>query len=395
MDEDALLKIYGVAIKYERNKAGSIQPEKFPNIVPPSSGEYEFATADAWTSGFFAGLLWQWYAWSITHPLLVPSSELLELARSWTTPLCTSASKRSHDVGFLINNTFGADYELTSNIAALPVLIEAAQNLLERFSPTTGFTRSWDRQGPFQDPEKTFLVIIDNLMNLELLFHASRASGRMDFANAAIAHSRNTAEKQIREDGSHWHMIVCDTSSGDILERTTWQGYSDDSTWSRGQAWGIYGFAMAYHWTGISLFQETSMKMAEYFLSNLPADGIPAWDFDAPEPAEKDTSAATIAASGLAYLASSAPERPLFRQYVSRAKDLISTTLAYARSPPVSYSKEEDLQIIDLGHESILMHATPNLGKKPKRQISDVGVVYADYYLVEALRRLTSQDCSG
>ena len=393
MDEDAFLKIYGVAIKYRGNEADSDQPREFPNIVRPSSGVYEFASREAWTSGFFAGLLWQWYAWSMTHPLLVPSSELLELARAWTTPLHASARKGSHDVGFLINITFGADYELTRNVAALSVLIEAAQNLLERFSPTTGFTRSWDRQGPWQDPDKTFLVIIDNLMNLELLFHASRVSGRMDFANAAIIHSRSTAEKQIREDGSHWSMIVCDTLSGEVLQRTTWQGYSDNSTWSRGQAWGIYGFAMAYHWTGISLFQETSIKMAEYFLSHLPADGVPAWDFDAPEPAEKDTSAATIAASGLIYLASNDLGHPLSRHYISRAKDLVSTTLAYARSAPVSYSKKRGLQIIDLGHESILMHATPNLSHKPKQQVSNVGVVYADYYLVEALRRLASLDC--
>ena len=288
MDEDAFLKIYRVAIKYRGNEAGSFHPREFPNIVPPSSGVHESASREAWTSGFFAGLLWQWYACSITHPLIVPSSELLELARAWTTPLHASARKRSHDVGFPINNSFGADYELTRSLAALPILNEAAQNLLEHFSPTTGFTRSWDRQGPYQDPDKTFLVIIDNLMNLELLFHASRVSGNMNFANAATIRSRSTAEKQIREDGSHWSMIVCDTLSGEVLQRTTWQGYSDDSTWSRGQAWGIYGFAMAYHWTGISLFQETSMKMAEYFLSRLPTDGIPAWDSNAPKPAEKD-----------------------------------------------------------------------------------------------------------
>ena len=148
MDEDASLKIYGVAIKYMGNEAGSDQPRGFPNIVRPSSGVYGFASREAWTSGFFAGLLWQWYAWSMTHPLLVPSIELLELARAWSTPLHATARKRSHDVGFLINITFGVDYELTKDIADLSVLIEAAQNLLECFSPTTGFTRSWDRQGP-------------------------------------------------------------------------------------------------------------------------------------------------------------------------------------------------------------------------------------------------------
>ena len=199
--------------------------------------------------------------------------------------------------------------------------------------------------------------------------------------------------KSIREDGSHWSVIVCDTLSGEVLQRTTWQGYSDDSTWSRGQAWGIYGFAMAYHWTVISLFQETSMKMAEYFLSHLPADGVPAWNFDAPEPAEKDTSAATIAASGLIYLASNDSRHPLFRHYISRAKALVSTTLAYARSASVSYSKKGGLHTIDLSHESILMLATLDLSDKPKQQVFDVGVVYADYYLVEALRRLASLDC--
>ena len=392
MDEDAFLKLYGVAIKCRGNEAGPVQPRGIPNIISPSNGVCKFASREAWTSGFFAGLLWQWYAWSITHPLLVPSSELLGLARAWTTPLHASARKRSHDVGFLINNTFGADYELTRNTAALPILIEAAQNLLERFSPTTGFTRSWDRRGLYQDPDKIFLVIIDNLMNLELLFYASRVSGRIGFANAVITHFRSTAEKQIREDGSHWSMIVCDTLSGEVLQHTTWQGYSDDSTWSRGQAWGVYGFAMAYHWTGVSLFQETSMKMAEYFLNHLPADGVPAWDFDAPEPAAKDTSAATIAASGLIYLASNDPGHPLSRHYISRARDLVSTTLAYARSAPVSYSKKGGLEIFDLGHESILMHATPNLSHKPKQQVSGVGVVYADYYLVEALRRFASLD---
>ena len=153
-----------------------------------------------------------------------------------------------------------------------------------------------------------------------------------------------------------------------------------------------YVLAIAYHWTGISLFQDTSMRTAEYFLSHLPADGVPAWDSDAPEPAAKDTSAATIAASGLIYLASSDPKHPLSRHYIPRAKDLIRTTLAYARSGPLSYSKKGGLEIIDLGHESSLMPATPNLSNKPKQQVSDVGVVYADYYLVEALHRFASLD---
>lgn len=392
MDEDALVKIYGVAKKYLSGHDDPAKITQFPNIVPASTGVYLLASAQAWTSGFFGGLLWQWYAWSLDHPLLVPSAELERLARTWTVPLAVSAQKSSHDVGFLINNTFGADYELTGNNAALPTLIAAAENLLGRFSERTGFTRSWDRMGPYQDPTKTFLVIIDNMMNLELLFHASKITGRDEFAKAAVRHARSVAQKQVRSDGSVWHLLVCDPYSDQILERTTWQGYSDDSTWGRGQAWGIYGFAAAYRWTGIPLFQEKSIQMAEYFLEHLPKDGIPPWDFDAPEPAVKDTSAATIAASGMLYLTSTANSDQLaVSKYASRAKELIQNTLAYARSKPSSFTeKDGHLQIHDLGFESILMHATPNLSYRPPEQISDVGVVYADYYLVEAIRRLES-----
>ncbi|KIW89437.1 uncharacterized protein Z519_09593 [Cladophialophora bantiana CBS 173.52] len=396
MDEDAFVKTYGVAIKYSTCHGSIPTITQFPNIVPPSTGAYRLAGPQAWTSGFFAGLLWQWYSWSLDHPLLVPSTELETLARTWTIPLAVSAQKSSHDVGFLINNTFGADYELTGNKAALPTLIAAAENLLGRFSDRTGFTRSWDCMGPYQDPNKTFLVIIDNMMNLELLFHVSKITGKQEFAEAAIKHARNVAQKQIRPDGSVWHLLVCDPHSDQILERTTWQGISDDSTWSRGQAWGIYGFAAAYRWTGITLFQEKSIQMAEYFLSRLPKDGIPPWDFDAPEPAVKDTSAATIAASGMLYLISTArPDQSALSKYLLRAKELVYNTLAYARSKPSSFTeKNGHLQIHDLGFESILMHATPNLSQRPPEQIFDVGVVYADYYLVEALQRL-ERLCGG
>ena len=276
----------------------------------------------------------------------------------------------THDLGFMVYDSYGQGYRLRPNEEYRTVIVRAAGTLATRFNPTVGCVKSWD------NPKWEFPVIIDNMMNLEILFWAAENGGGERLRAIAIRHAETTMKNHLRADGSTYHVIVYDTTDGRVLARNTHQGFADTSTWSRGQAWGIYGFTMTYRFTKDPRFLETARRLADYFLEWLPEDRVPYWDFNAPgipnEP--RDASAAAIAAAGLIELSQYVTGEGSAR-YIGAAR----TILATLTHPP--YLAEESASM------GILNHAVTS---KPTETEVDVDLIYGDYYLLEALKRLES-----
>jgi len=275
----------------------------------------------------------------------------------------------SQDVGFKIYCSFGNGYRITGNESYPAIMLQAAQSLATRFNPTVGCIKSWNSGSRGQYP-----VIIDNMMNLELLFWASKNGGESSLYDIAVTHAVKTIENHVREDGSTYHVVDFDPSTGEVISRKTVQGYSDESTWARGQAWGLYGFTMAFRETDSTLFLTTAEKIADYFVDHLPEDDVPYWDFDAPNipNEEKDASAAAIAASGLLELSVlvSEPEKKI--KYQNAASDILESLCS------VNYLAE------GTNSSGILLHG---VGNNNSGSEVDVSLIYADHYFIEALIR--------
>jgi rhamnogalacturonyl hydrolase YesR len=326
-------------------------------------GSWKVKDSGSWTSGFFPGCLWYMYEWS-------EDTLFLEWAENWTVSMEQEKfDTGSHDVGFKIYCSFGNGYRITGNESYPAIMIKAAQSLATRFNPTVGCIKSWDNPSRGQYP-----VIIDNMMNLELLFWASKNGSESSLYDIAVTHSVKTIENHVREDGSTYHVVDFDPSTGEVISRKTVQGYSDESTWARGQAWGLYGFTMAYRETDSTLFLATAEKIADYFVDNLPEDKVPYWDFDAPNipDEEKDASAAAIAASGLLELSVlvSVPEKKI--KYQNAASDILESLCS------VTYLAE------GTNSSGILLHG---VGNNNSGSEVDVSLIYADHYFIEALIR--------
>lgn len=261
------------------------------NDIPP--GTYVNTAADGWTAGFFPDCLWQLYRRRRDlQPDLEfgddPSSEeWLSYAQEWTDPLVTNEGLTStHDLGFLAK-PFESALWVDGAEKWLPVLANMSTNLANRFVAEAGVIRSWDTDNSssssYGSHQDSVLVIIDNMMNLALLSRsASEYTHNATHLDIAISHANKTRDNHVRPDGSTYH--VCDYSgtTGEVYLCRTAQGLADDSTWARGQAWGIFGFAEFYSLTGDPSYLETAMRQADFFISHLPKDGLPFWDFDAP-----------------------------------------------------------------------------------------------------------------
>lgn len=346
-----------------RRTAGEVgDSRRFPGAAPDGRA---WKTADMydWRSGFFAGCLWYGYEFSkdvAVKELAVKWTESLEPVKDFT---------GSHDVGFMMFCSYGNGYRLTGNPAYRQVLLRTAQSLAKRYNPRVGLIQSWNSNDRWRYP-----VILDNMMNLELLFWAARNGGGPELRTIAETHALNTMKNHIRPDGSTFHVVDYDPRTGAVLARNTHQGYADSSTWSRGQAWGLYGFTMTFRETRNPKFLEAAVKIADYFIAHLPDDSIPFWDFQAPgipnEP--RDTSAAAIAASGLLELETLITDKKDRERY-HRAALAILTSLC---SP--KYLTE------GTGSSAVLRHAT---GSRPHGMDVDASLIYGDYYFMEALMR--------
>lgn len=350
-----------------RESAEQLDPAAgYPRSTRPD-GSWELAPATSWTSGFFAGSLWKMYA--ATH-----DTAWRRLAERWTNGLAGNDTRTdTHDLGFLIFTSFGAGYRLTGNPWYRAVIDSASRALATRFSDRVGAIKSWDtEQANDRRRSWRYPVIIDNMMNLEMLFWAAAHGGDARWQTIAERHALTSARAHVRDDGSTAHVALFDPATGDLLGRATWQGYSDSSVWARGQAWAIYGFTSAYEATRRPELLATARRVADWYVDHLPPDGVPFWDFSDPAVpnALRDASAAAVAAAGLLSLAGDAGGTDSARYGAAAERGLRTLSSRYLTERTAN--------------RAVLAHS---VGGLPQKAEVDVGIVYADYYFIEALMK--------
>lgn len=320
-----------------------------------------------WTSGFFAGNLWQLYR-------LTGNEAYKNQAQKWT-PFSKkeSVNSNSHDVGFKVFCSFGEALKVENKEEYKAVIIQGAETLCTRFNAKVGAIRSWDFNKEIWD----YPVIIDNMMNLELLFEASKLSGNKKYREIAIQHANTTLKNQFRTDNSCYHVIDYDPTTGAVRKKTTLQGYNDDSVWARGQGWAVYGFTMSYRYTKDPAYLKQAEATATFFMThkNLPEDGIPYWDFKDPAipNSARDVSAATVMASAL---------------YELYGYTKNKSYLAFADKIMTSLHSDKYILSDTIKAPFILDHST---GNWPKHDEIDEPIIYADYYFLEALLRKSNK----
>ncbi len=335
-------------------------------------GDLRLKPFQDWTSGFFPGTLWYLYKNN-------NSENWKNKAIKFTLALdSVKYITNSHDLGFMLNNSFGNGYQLTKNDAYKEVLIHGARSLITRYRPVIGTIQSWDTtpdMGWISKRGWDTPVIVDNMMNLDLLFRAFEYTKDSIFYNVATAHAKTTLQHHFRADYSSFHVVDYDSKTGKVRSRETAQGHVDSSSWARGQAWGLYGFTQTYTNTKDSLYLSQAKGIANYIMTNkkVPKDHIPYWDYDAPNiPNEpRDASAAAITASALLTLQEFVPEKR-------------TEMMAYAESILRKLSTDEYLAAFGKNQGFILKHSVGNIHTGEE---NDKPLNYADYYFLEALSK--------
>lgn len=337
-----------------------------PDLVSPKTiekGNLKLGSSKDWTSGFFPGVLW--YLEEYTG-----KPEWKKEAMAFTANIEKEKfNGGTHDMGFKIYSSFGNGYRLFHDAQYKDVIIQAAKTLSTRFNKKAGVIRSWDHH---QDQWR-FPVIIDNMMNLELLFEATKLSHDSSFYKIAVSHAMTTMKNHYRPDHSTYHVIDYDTATGNVLKKNNHQGYSDESAWSRGQAWGLYAFTMCYRETKSKTFLKQAELISEYILNHprLPKDLVPYWDYDAPKipNEERDASAAAIMASGLYELSLYSSNGKKYRAAADKMMESLTNTYRSAPGENKGF---------------ILAHS---VGSRASNTEVDVPLSYGDYYYMEALLR--------
>ena len=348
------------------------EPNDTTTLLPralSNEGNLIYTPAHGWTSGFFPGSLW--YMYELTGDRYwadkaVRHTEILEQVQYNT---------GHHDTGFMIGCSYGNGLRLLQKEEYKPIIVQAAKSLSTLFRPGAGIIRSWGpNNSTVQRKGWTCAVIIDNMMNLELLFEASKISGDTTFAQVAVSHADKTIQNHFRPDYSSYHVVDYNPETGDVNARQTAQGYDDESVWSRGQAWGLYGFTLCYRYTHDPKYLAQAENIANFLLNhpNLPEDLVPYWDFLCPEIPNtyRDVSSAAIMASAL-YELSTFSENGAF--YKEKADKMLASLSTAPYRP-------------ELGdcHGFLLLSSVTSI---PHGVDIDVPLNYADYYYLEALAR--------
>ena len=352
--KSSLKKALDVAVVHKRAQAEYMLP--IEGMLPKSFKDGEVVTAKPrdWTSGFLPGALWLLYEHT-------GDEQLKEYADTFTRRLEELKDYTgTHDLGFMVFCSYGNAYRLTGDPYYKSIIEQASAALVTRFDPEVGCIRSWNTRRK-ENPELDFIVIIDNMMNLEMLEWAG-------YHDIARRHADTTIKNHFREDNSTYHVVTYNELTGEITDKRTAQGVADDSAWARGQSWGLYGYTMMYRMTGEQRYLEQAVKIADYLLPRLPEDSIPNWDYDA-EVRMKDSSAAAIMASALIEL--------------------------YGFTQNGEYLKTAERQLGELCSERYLAQPGENgnfilkhgVGHLPNNSEVDVPLSYGDYYFVEAAMR--------
>jgi SAM-dependent methyltransferase len=429
-------------------------PRVFPEYVPqnPQHGEklgvYHLREADFWTCGFFPGTLYELLERTVRYPQSAVyflhstprerRNQLRAMCEKWSEPLHDMASRTdTHDIGFIVMPALRKDWELFGNFRSLASIVRAANSLATRYVASAKAIRSWDlfirKNTQITDMNTNVIVIIDSLCNLDLLFYAAAHSSSPHLAEMAVTHARTVIRTHLRPEPhlsqpaigrykgqlySTNHVTCIDPKTGNIKRRMTAQGYGDGSTWARGQAWAILGYAQTYMWTGDKEFLDVACGTAEYFLDRLETHPVargpgggkmqytsPPWDFDAPmEESEgqevvRDSSAAAIAANGLLVLSQALiakGEKSLASRFFDAAVGIMRGTLDYSLAKETARFRfipgkdgeelKEGLAVEDLVQgkrfDGILKHGTANNNENARRRYANHGLVYGDYYLV-------------
>ncbi len=327
------------------------------------------ACAEEWCSGFWPGILWMDYQSS-------KDPAIRQVAENYTQALefLPHQPAYDHDLGFIVINSFMKGFELTHNPLYRNLALEAADSLATLFNPKAGTILSWPRHVKDYGGHNT---IMDNMMNLELLFWAAENGGNTALRNIAVRHAETTMNHHFRPDGSSYHVAVYDSLTGQFMRGLTHQGYADWSMWARGQAWAVYGFTMVYRFTNDHRFLLFAQKVADVYIKRLldtSNDWIPIWDMDDPRGINppKDASAACIVADALIELDTYAPGKNYKKMAVRMLKNL-SSKRYQSRNKNTAF----------------LLHST---GHHPAGSEIDASIVYADYYYIEALLRLIAKN---
>lgn len=332
----------------------------WPNTPVQKIGKRRLCNIYNWTSGFFPGSLWYTYELTGDEKLkaqAIKYTNLLNPIRHY---------KDNHDIGFMMNCSYGNALRLSPNDTIQAILVETADNLCERFDPQIGCIRSWNF-GHWNYP-----VIIDNMMNLDLLFNASKLTGSNKYYDVAVKHAKTTMKHHFRPDFTCYH-VVSYNNDGTVESKGTHQGKHHESSWSRGQAWAVYGYTACYRETQDTDFLKHAIHIANMIMERVKTDdNIPYWDYNAPalKDTPRDASAAAVTASAFLELSTFAPDGQKYYKY---AENLLK-----------NLSGKEYLAEKSTNQGFILMHS---VGSLPHGSEIDTPINYADYYYLEALKR--------
>jgi rhamnogalacturonyl hydrolase YesR len=344
------------------------QPGLLPRTLD-AEGKLVTSKASWWTSGFFPGSLWYLYEYSNDPKIKESAMDMSNRVEG------EKYTTNNHDVGFMIGCSFGNGLRLTQDEKYREIMITAAKSLSTRFRPNIGCIQSWGSRKGWQCP-----VIIDNMMNLELLMEVFKMTGDSSFYKIAVSHADTTMKNHFRSDFSTYHVVSYDTITGKIEAKQTAQGAADESAWSRGQSWGLYGYTMMYRETKLERYLKQAQHIADFLINhpNMLADKIPYWDYNAPgiPNAERDASAASIMASALIELSGYVDQ-----QTGAKYLDVAETQIRNLSSPSYRAKSGENGNFI-------LMHS---VGSLPAKSEVNVPLTYADYYFIEALMRMRNK----
>lgn len=357
----ALEDAYGYALTVVERLLREL--DEFPHTT--SEGRWRVSGHGRWTAGFWVGLIWLLYLERRDERVRQAASDWLNrlAPRQWDTT--------THDMGFLFEPSFVRGYCISSEPAYRATAVQAARSLATRFHEPGDYIQAWDER---EDPVHRGRTIVDTVMNLPLLIWATEVTGEAGFADVASRVADTTARHHVREDGSTYHVVDFDPVTGRVVRATTHQGYADESCWSRGQAWALYGFCKLFLLTRETRWRDVSRRLADFFLAHLPPDQLPYWDFRLPDLAgePRDSAAAAIAASGLLDLATCVDAADAAR-YRTGGERLLTALAGTCLSRDVT------------GQQGILLHGTVD---KPRNSAVDESIIYGDHFFVEALTKL-------